>query len=194
MSGTVENLIQGAGYLYVAALGTSEPADSSLHNPPASGSWTNLGFTNGGLSLTFEQDYADLAVDQLVDHPGRRIVRRDLVFATSLAEPTLENLKVALNGGVTATGAAGAGASEFKNFQPVQDPTGEPTYTLLLFDGLAPNGRPRRVIVRKALQVGNVGASYQKDGQTLFPVEFRAHYVSSSVAPYKIIDQTADAA
>lgn len=192
MSGTVENLIQGTGFLYVGALDAEEPTDDALHTPPDDSVWTSLGFTQDGITLNFEQEFSELAVDQVVDVPGRRLVGRDLMFGTNLAEPTLKNLKFALNGGtLSEETTAGEDTSGIQSYQPENNPTGEPNYAKLLFDGLGPNGRPRRVLVRKALQVGNVGSSYQKDGQTLFPVELRAHYVSSSIAPYKVVDQVA---
>ena len=78
-----------------------------------------------------------------------------------------------------------------KTFTPESNPRGEPNYRMLLFDGLAPSGFVRRVLVRRVLQIGNIGIPYQKDGQTMFPVEFHGHYVSSSVAPFKVVDQTA---
>lgn len=195
MPGSTENLIQGVGFLYVAPAGTEEPADSAIADEPAS-PWRALGFTQEGVSLTVAQEYAELEVDQLVDIPGRRLTKREVTVASSLAEATLENLASALNeleAQVTSE-AAGAGSPGTSAFEPrTTGLQGEPTYAMLLFDGFAPSGFPRRVIVRRALQTGDVEAAYTKDGQTVYPVSFAGHYVSASVAPYKVVDQTAEA-
>ena len=190
-TGTVDNLIQGTGYLYWAPLGTSEPADTAITSEP-SGDWVNLGFTKEGVELQTTQEFSELEVDQLVFTAERRLMKVEYKIVTNLAEATLDNFKRALNGGTVTDVDADTGTPGYSKFEPLTDPT-DVDYGMLIFDGLAPSGFPRRVIVRKALQVGDVNAKYAKDGQLVFPVEFAAHYVSSSVKPFKIVDQTADA-
>lgn len=191
MAESTNNLIQGPALLYWAPLGSAEPSDGSVHLPPDTGVWTNLGFTRDGVTLQIVQQYSELAVDQLVDVPGRRLTRRDLVVRTNLAEPTLDNLKAALNGGNTNTAAGGSGQSPVETYEPTAIGTGDPGYGMLLFDGLAPSNFARRIIVRKSLQTATVRALYRKDGQTTFSVEFHAHYVDANTPPYKIVDATA---
>ena len=195
MPGQTENLIQGVGFLYVAPAGTAEPDDADLASEPAS-PWRSLGFTQEGVAITVTQEYSELEVDQLVDVPGRRLIKRELVVATSLAEATLDNWASAMNeleAQVVAT-APGAGTIGTSKFEPRADNgllQGEPNYAMLLFDGYAPGGFPRRLILRRALQIGEVEAANTKDGQTVIPTEFAGHYVSKTVAPYKVVDQTA---
>lgn len=195
MAGTTENLIQGVGFLYLAPIGTDEPADADIASAPAE-PWRDLGFTQEGVTLTVTQEYSELEVDQLVDIPGRRLTKREVVVATSLAEATQENLAAALNEleDQITTDDAGAGTPGTSAFEPrATGLQGEPNYAMIVFDGFAPSGHPRRVLLRRALQVAEVEAGYMKDGQTVYPVEFAGHYVSASVAPYKVTDQTADA-
>lgn len=191
---SVENLIQGVGYLYIAEFGATEPADGDIHDAPAV-AWTNLGYTMDGVTLTISTEYSELSTDQLADIPARRITQRTMVLSTNLAEPTLENLQYALNKAGTfsaAASTAAASTSGTDTWEPDEGlTTTHPTYAALLFDGVAPGGFVRRVIVRKGLQTGEIEAAYTKDGQTVFPVEFSAHYVSNSIKPYKVIDQTA---
>ncbi|NIB31141.1 hypothetical protein HBB16_04465 [Pseudonocardia sp. MCCB 268] len=59
--------------------------------------------------------YTELAVDQIVDVPGRRLTKRDMTLQTNMAEPTLENLAVAMNAG---TVTAGTGV---KSLEPAFD-------------------------------------------------------------------------
>lgn len=184
-----ENLIQGTGFLYRGAFGAVEPADGTLGTPPATGVFGDVGFTRDGVELMISQEFSELEVDQIADVPERRLVRRELVIRTNLAEPTLENLRVALNGGtLSAPTAPGTGTHGTRAFEPVSRTSGRPTYNSFIFDGIAPNGLPRRVIVRKGLQISDVTMAYRKDDQTVYSVQFAAHYVSPEIAPYRVID------
>jgi hypothetical protein len=60
----------------------------------------------------------------------------------------------------------------------------------MIFDGYAPAGFRRRVIARKVLSTNNVAFEYSKKNQTELTVEFSCHYVSSTVKPWKVVDQT----
>jgi hypothetical protein len=45
------------------------------------------------------------------------------------------------------------------------------------------------VHLRKVLSSDNVEFAYKKEDQTVFSVTWSVHYVSSSIAPFKIVDQ-----
>lgn len=191
MAVTATNLIAGPGDLYIGAFGAAEPAGSTIATTPSASTWTDAGGTQDGLELTIDLEYFELEVDQIVDIPGRRLTKRDFQLATNLAEPTLANLVVALNGGTVTASAS------YSEYEPASDTAAtQPTYRAVLFDGWAPQtaagvSNRRRVIARKVLSIESVETSYKKDDQTLFPVTFGAHYVSSAIKPFKIIDQTA---
>jgi hypothetical protein len=174
------NLIQGPATLYVGVFGVAEPA--TIATVPGAG-WTDVGGTQDGVTLAVELEFSELSVDQVVDIPGQRITKRTAKLKTNLAEATLANLAVALN-----ELAASVVSNTFTPSNGLAAFT--PNYAALLVDGIAPGGFRRRVIVRKALQVGNVETSYKKDGQTLFPVDFSSHYVSASIAPFIWTDAT----
>lgn len=186
MAVTATNLVQGPATLYSGAFGATEPADTAVNTTPPASSWTDVGGTQDGLKLTVDQSYTELEVDQVVDRVGSRLTKRDFMVETSMAEPTLTNLSLALNGGTSASGAG------YASFEPsFASSATQPTYKALLFDGWAPGGAfTRRGIVRKALSVDAVEIGYTKDKQTLFGVKFAAHYVSASIAPIHIVDQT----
>lgn len=186
MTVTATNLCQGPATLYTGAFGATEPADSAVNTSPPSSSWTDVGGTQDGLKFTIDQSYAELEVDQIVDRVGSRLTKRNFMVETSMAEPTLDNLSLAMNGGTSASGAG------YSSFEPsFASSATQPTYKALLFDGWAPGGAyTRRVIVRKALSVDAVETSYTKDKQTLFSVKWAAHYVSASTAPLHVVDQT----
>ena len=174
------NLIQGPATMWVGVFGATEPA--TIAAAPATG-WTDVGGTQDGVTLAVELEFSELSVDQILDIPAQRVTKRVAKVKTNLAEPTLANLAVALN-----ELAASVVANKFTPSNGLAAFT--PNYAAILVDGIAPGGFKRRVIVRKALQIGNVESSYKKDGQTLFPVEFSSHFVTPSIAPFSWEDAT----
>lgn len=186
MSVTATNLVQGPATLYTGAFGATEPADAAVNTTPPASSWTDVGGTQGGLKLSIDQNYTELEVDQIVDRVGSRLTKREFTVETAMAEVTLTNLSLALNGGTSASAAG------YASFEPsFASSATQPTYKALLFDGWAPGGTfNRRVIVRKALSTDTTELDYTKDKQTLFGVKFSGHYVSASIAPIHIVDQT----
>jgi hypothetical protein len=186
MAVTTSNLIMGPGTLYFGDFGATEPADSAVASAPSASTWTDVGGTIGGVTLAVVQEYAEFEVDQLVDTPERRITKRETSLATSLAETTLENLVLSLNGG-TVTASAG-----YSTYDPdTTTSVTQPDYHALLFDGFAPSSLRRRVLARKVLSIEGVEAPYKKDEQTVFPVKFANHFVSAAIKPMRIVDQTA---
>lgn len=186
MSVTAANLVQGPATLYYGAFGATEPLDTAVATSPASPAWTDLGGTADGVKLSIDQKYSTMDVDQLVDVVESRLVSRLITVETKLAEATLNNLALLLNGG---TQASGSGFTSL-----TLDDTGaggQPTYHALIIDGFGPSSLRRRVIVRKVLQVDGVTLEYKKDGQTVYTVKMQAHYVSASIKPVKIVDAAA---
>lgn len=189
MAVNVINLTQGPATLYTGAFGAAEPADSAVNATPPTSSWTDVGGTTGGVQININQTFATLAVDQIVDTPGRRLTARDVQVQTTLAETTLANLSTALNGS-SASSAAGYSAID-----PVIDSSAvTPGYIAILIDGQAPGSASgafrRRTIVRKVLSIDNTSQQHAKDTQNGIPVTFGAHYVSPSIKPFHIVDQT----
>ncbi|GIH26073.1 hypothetical protein Aph01nite_43830 [Acrocarpospora phusangensis] len=191
MAVTATNLIQGPGVLYSGVFGATEPTDAQVNTTPATSAWTDTGGTKDGLKLVHNQEFAELTVDQIVDVIARRLTKRELTLETNLAEPTLANLALATNN------AAPTASASYAFLEPANDNSAtQLTYKALIVDGYAPqdaNGTTmrRRVIVRKGLSTDNVEYAYGKGDQTVFKVKWSAHFVSSSIRPFRIIDQTA---
>lgn len=185
MSVTISNLTQGPGTLYTGDFGATEPSDSDVASTPSASAWTDVGATDGGVTVKIDQTYAEMACDQIVDVPQRRLTKRDTQVATSLAEPTLDNLSLVLNGGTVSA------SSGYSTYEPDTGTTAtQPTYKALLFDGYAPSELRRRIVVRKVLSIEAVEAVWKKEDQTFFPVTFGAHYVSSAIKSWRVIDET----
>lgn len=184
---TVANLIQGPATLYSGAFGATEPADTAVNVVPPSSSWTDAGGTQDGVKLIVSHDYKELEVDQIVDIPESRLIKREVRIETNFAEPTLTNLTYILN---ESSGALSSGAG-FQAFDPtITTSATQPNYRAYILDGYAPAGFRRRIFLRRAIGVEGIEASYKKDDQTLWPGKLKGHYVSASVRPYRIVDQT----
>lgn len=186
-------VIMGAGRLYLgdfSLTGANEPALDAINVSPQASAWTDTGFTSDGVTLTFNQTFSKMHVDQVADPVGAKMTERVLQVVTNFAQASLENLKYALNTGTITTG------SGYKYLDPEYDGDElQPTYRALLFDGYAPASsagvvKRRRVVVRKVLSTESVGVPYQKENMTLVPVTFDSFYVSSTLAPFRIIDET----
>lgn len=183
-------VIMGAGSLYTGAYQATEPADTAVNSAPQASAWTDAGFTSDGVNLMLNQEFATMTVDQIADIIGRKMTQRDVQVQTNLAEATLENLTIGLNTGTIATG------SGFKSYTPVFSGNElQPTYIAVIFDGYAPASaagvtKRRRFILRRCLSIDNVETAYKKGEMTLVPVTFGCHYIDTSTAPFKIVDET----
>lgn len=186
MGATVTNLIAGAGDLYTAPFGSTEPASTlvALQGAPAS-PWSDVGGTQDGVNMTIAQEFFELEVDQIVDSPGRRLTKRDFSLQANMAEPTLDNLALGMNASAGVTAGTG-----LHTLEPTTDTSAQqPEYCALLFDGYAPEQLRRRVIGRRMLSTDNIEFAYKKGEQTIFTVTWMGHYVSASIKPFTIIDE-----
>lgn len=194
---TRTNVLAGPAALYIGSLDASgnvigEPANGSVNTTPAASAWTDVGGTDGGVTVIANQSFFVMRVDQIPDPLGRRLTERDLLVRTNLAEPTLERMADALNDLASAV-TSGSG---FKAYEPLYGQSAMfPTEKAILLDGWAPvdanTPRRRRFIVRRVVSTENVESAWKKDGLYFIPVTFGGMYVSSTVSPTKIIDERA---
>lgn len=175
---TSTNLIQGPATVYVAPFGTADPA--TIATAPAA-AWVDVGGTKGGLELNVSSEFATLTVDQIVDIIESRRTGREVTVKTTLAEATLANIANAI-----------ANAAPAANVLELDDGLAafKPAYSAILIDGIAPGGFRRRIIVRKTLATDAVGIGYKKDDQTVVPVTWKLHWVSTVIKALKIEDAT----
>ena len=179
MAVTSTNLIQGPATVYTGIFGATEPATVSA--VPAVG-WVDVGGTKDGVELSVADEYAVLDVDQIIYEIARRRTKRVVTVKTQLAEATLANLALSI-GNTAPTANVLTGDDGLTAFAPA--------YGAIIVDGIAPAGFRRRIIIRKTLPTDSVGMAYKKDGQTLIPVTWTLHWVSTSIPPFKIEDATA---
>jgi len=98
----VKIILVGAASLWITPLGTSTkdiPANVSnkSYNEILAGSanYRDMGYTSAGLELSYEPNYGEVMVDQLLD--AARLFKQGLKVSlkTTLSEATLENMQIA---------------------------------------------------------------------------------------------------
>lgn len=186
---TRTNVLAGPGQLWWGLFSTAvEPLDDAVGDPPGA-TYADLGGTNGGLTVTVNQTFFDMRVDQVADSLGRRLTERDTQISTNLAEGTLENLARAFN--LDPADIIDGGVA---NFRSLEMEAGQdafiPIEAAIIVDGWAPGTAvKRRFIGRRVTSIESVGSSWQKDGQLFVPVTFSALFVDSTTSPVKWTDE-----
>lgn len=93
-AGGSSSLIEiGPGRLYVAALGTTEPASASTALPSA---WRAIGYTEEGSAFSTELTQEAIEVAEEIDPVLYKLSRRANTLALSMVEMTRRNLALAL--------------------------------------------------------------------------------------------------
>lgn len=189
MSYQVRNIIIGAAALYISVKDSTDPTwagGPALPASPAPGSsfttaldaspdFRHTGFTTEGLEVSYEPDYGDVEVDQLLDSAKLFKQSMRVMVNTTLAEAALENLLVAwgqqtstLTSGVSDT-TLGIAAGALGD---------EPVERALVAVGPGPktvSGEKRERIYhgRRVLSVESSAHSVRRNEATVFPVSFR---------------------
>lgn len=194
MAQDTNNLVVGAGRLFIAPTGTALPAgyDASgasgillgdVFNDDAA--WSDLGFTDGGVEVGYEPTYSDINVDQFKDAAKVFLESETMSFSTSLMEATLENLivawgrkegdslavstvNVANDKKTFSIGIGGDVACEYKVAIIVPAPGTEAAC-----DGTAKFVQ-RLYVGNRIISVDGSTHGYRRTEATMFPVNFRA--------------------
>jgi hypothetical protein len=165
---TEYEILTGVGNLYVAPVGTTFP---TLTATP-SASWTYVGETQDGVTVTADQSIEEITVDQETGPVEAVRAEESLMVETKMARHTIENLAIAL--GQTAidtppsTGVAGTREVPLYKGSAVQK-------YALLFRGKSPYGDyPAQFEIKRGYFGGSTELEFVKDANTPIPVEFHA--------------------
>ena len=205
--GTSSEIIVGAAALFTAdstltpgtvpAFVTTESYKTTLSNSAnIAAGIENVGYTSNGIEITFQPDFGEVQVDQILDVAKLYKQGMQVTLATSFAEATLENLLFSIAGqGDDLSGTKSTSAGRTLNLASGE--IGEcPVERALIAVGpgtgdCEDSSTVERVYVAyRALSIENVTVSAKRDTPTMFDVTFRLLPEDTSGSYGKIIDRT----
>jgi hypothetical protein len=187
MSYKVQNIIIGAAAVYLSAEDSTEwtaapvlPTVTGINSMTpaleASSDWNHTGFTSEGVEVSYEPDYGEVEVDQLLDSAKLFKQSMKVMVNTTFSEATLENLLIVW--GQQNTTHDEVSASEETLGIAAGSLGDEPTERSIAFVGPAPRSdanlkRERVYHVRRALSVESTAHGLKRSEATVLPVSFR---------------------
>jgi hypothetical protein len=205
--GTSSDIIVGAAALFTAdstltpgtvpAFVTTESYKTTLSNSAnIAAGIENVGYTSNGIEITFQPDFGEVQVDQILDVAKLYKQGMQVTLATSFAEATLENLLFSIAGqGSDLSGSKSTSAGRTLNLASGE--IGEcPVERALIAVGpgtgdCEDSSSVERVYVAyRALSIENVTVSAKRDTATMFDVTFRLLPEDATGSYGKIIDRT----
>ncbi|NBR23219.1 MAG: hypothetical protein EBU08_05460 [Micrococcales bacterium] len=198
----VRNIVVGAANVFFSAsAGTQRSGDPTgsfgsgstassgvqvLRTSTYAASWVEAGLTTEGVDISYEPNYGEVMVDQLLD--VAKIFKQSLrvTAKTSLAEATLANLEFAFGNANTVTyspssvtmnlAAGSLGAEPVERslvFISQSAPTGVNPTTASSIVTPSGVGDERVYFARRVVAMDTVAHSLKRDAATVFPVTFR---------------------
>jgi hypothetical protein len=205
--GTSSDIIVGAAALFTAdstltpgtvpAFVSTQSYKETLSNSAnIAAGIENVGYTSNGIEITFQPDFGEVQVDQILDVAKLYKQGMQVTLATSFAEATLENLLFSIAGqsdDLSGTKSTSAG----RTLNLASGDIGEcPVERALIAVGpgtgdCEDSSSVERVYVAyRALSIENVTVSAKRDTATMFDVTFRLLPEDTSGSYGKIIDRT----
>ncbi len=178
--GVESNVLVGLVTMYIAPEGEALPditGDDPVPNPWG-GNWVNLGFTDGGVEVTYTPEFADIKVDDFHAPTRKILIGEALTLKVTMAEAILENYLHAVSAGLLTATSASSGVAE-SDLLEIGD--GSVRIVAIGFQG-EPPGRDstdpvtafRLLSIPRTVAVGEFGQSYTKGEKTIVPAEFSA--------------------
>lgn len=162
------SILVGPADVYIAAVGAEFPFVDAV---PNDSDWTNLGLTEGGVTVRHPQTVNPITADQ---HTGAvKAVRTEesLEVEFALAEITLENYSVALNATTIDTAATTSGGADAKALHYHQGV--HVALNSILIRGRSPYGNwPAQYEVPVAYQSESPEVSHVKDDKSVLACVF----------------------
>lgn len=169
-TGNPDEVLLGAGTLYAAPIGTTEPVDASTALPSA---WREIGWTEDGSTINYELQTADVEVEEEFDPVKVVTTKRIGEVSFQMAQVTRANLALALNKG--ASSQTGTGILE------PPDP-GDEVRVMLVLD----TEEGARYIFRRCVQSGRISINRKKaPDKATIPVTFKLEKPSGD-APFGV--------
>jgi hypothetical protein len=204
--GNSNNIIVGAASFFVAdtvvdadtlpAFVSAESYRETLSDAPYTADYTNVGYTMNGLELSFQPDFGEVQVDQLLDVAKLYKQGMQVNLNTAFAEATLENLLIALaynTDKLTGSKTTSAGRRlDLSSGALGECPVERGIIAVGAGTGDCAVGETveRIYAAYRALSIENVTVSAKRDEASMFEVSFRLLPDDSDASYGKIIDRT----
>lgn len=189
MTYQVRNIIIGAAAIYLSAKDSTDPtwaggpalpagtANQTLVTPLDADTvnFRHVGFTSEGLEVSYEPDYGDVEVDQLLDSAKLFKQSMKVTVNTTFTEASLENLLVVWGQKASTLTSSGTDTIVGIAAGALGD---EPTERALVAVGPGPRTaagvkRERVYHARRVLSVESSSQGLKRNEATVFPVSFR---------------------
>lgn len=210
---SVRNIIVGAAAIFVSSATKQDGSAAAAYPSISAGSsaigqlqagspsgWRDVGYTSAGLEMSYEPDYGEVTVDQMLDAARLFKQGQKVMLKTEFAEGTLANLFLVMNqeSGLTGTAVEDGGTGTTAQTLEIQGGAlGDyPVERSLVAVGQAPRSATatdseRVYYASRVMSIETSAHALKRDGATFFPVTFRLLPVASSSNAYgKIVDRT----
>lgn len=170
-TGDADEVLLGAGVLYVAPIGTTEPANASSSLPSA---WREVGWTDQGSAIDIAYSNEGIPVAEEF-YPVKYVTTGvEISVGFAMKQMTRRNLALALN--------LGANVANDASVLNPPDP-GEEVRVMIVLD----TEEGARYLFRKAIQGGSVNIARQKaPNVALLPVQFRVEHPGGEATPFSV--------
>jgi hypothetical protein len=182
--------MQGPVIIYVAPVGTTEPADSVAYQGSWPSGWSEIGITNAALNMTITQDTNQIQPQQSPIDDKEVITKYTIELNTEILATTFTNLFYITNGTVTTTAA---GASQVGKDEITFGDTFSLPERAWGFEAQNGAGFVQRFIVRRATSKSNGDVTFDRDNQTIYPLMVHALCPGSGIKPVYGLNVTAAA-
>lgn len=137
----------------------------------ANGSWTAMGATQEGLNFGFARESSDITIEEQPNPVDVRTSSLAFNASVTLAEDTLQTMRIAYGGGTITTVAATASTHGYEDLQ-ISDEMEDFAFG---FEGENQFKLPRRCVIPVVKSVGEIETTYRRaEEQRLYAVSFRS--------------------
>lgn len=166
---TPSNVVVGQAIGYYGEVGATVPANTVPYGGDWGVSWVNPGATEEGWRLNGDTSTTAHNIEEQPNPVLNTIESRTMGIAASLAEDTLESLRLAFAGGTIVVGTgADVGVRTFKLSNDI-------TEFAVGLDMKTVGGKCRRVIIPRASGAGTVDVAFRRSAaKRMWPVQFTA--------------------
>ncbi len=173
----VADILLTPAVIYYAPVGETPPDENDIAFGEAwGGNWTNVGYTNIPLSMSFETETYEVNVEQSTLPVKELKVKETVTFETALVEITADNLALAFPGSTVIETPAGAAQVAMEEIEVGGSPTVD-NYTWG-FEGEYKDDSnvsfPVRIFVWKANAILNGQLQFAKNKEVGIPLQIKA--------------------